>query len=215
MDFSNPAIETIFERLIERHEQERMEMRRLRAAGKDVDVDNYLLPVGPNVARFLHSLVLSQRPETVLEVGTSYGYSTLVLADAVSQTGSHLITIELTDYKQEHARELIVEAGLSDSVTFRCGDAVEMINSERGPFNLVLLDVWKSIYVPCLEALYPKLADEGIVIADNMIEPATARDSARTYRNAVRNYQDLQTTLIPIGSGIELSVRWPAGHAKL
>ncbi len=215
MDFSSPAIAAIFERLIERHERERTEMRALRAEGVEVNVDDYLLPVGPNVARFLHSLILSQRPDTVLELGTSYGYSTLVMADAVSQTGGRLITIEREDYKQEHARGIIAEAGLSDSVLFRLSDAVEAIDAEAGPFNLVLLDVWKSLYVPCLEAFYPKLADEGIVIADNMIEPESARDSARVYRNAVRKHTDLQTTLLPIGSGIELSARWPAGHSKL
>ena len=138
-----------------------------------------------------------------------------MLADAVSQSGGRLITIEIADYKQEHARGLINEAGLSEFVEFRCGDAVEMINAEPGPFNFVLLDIWKSLYVPCLETFYPKLAAEGIIIADNIIEPESARDSARNYREAVKTYTDLQTTLIPIGSGIELSVRWPAGHSKL
>ena len=66
-----------------------------------------------------------------------------------------------------------------------------------------------------LEALYPKLPPEAIIAADNMIEPAMARPDVRAYRAAVKAKPDLQTALLPIGSGIELSVRWPAGHAKL
>jgi predicted O-methyltransferase YrrM len=215
VDFSSPSVEVIFQRLVRRHEAERSKMRELRHRGAPVDVDEYLLPVGPNVGRFLHSLILSKRPAQVLELGTSYGYSTLILADAVSQTHGRLITVEIEDYKQNHARELIAEAGLSESVEFRLGDAVAEINDTPGPFDLVLLDVWKSLYVPCLDAFYPKLADEGIIVADNIIEPESARESARKYRAAVQSRPDLQSTLIAIGSGIELSCKWPAGHAKL
>jgi predicted O-methyltransferase YrrM len=96
VDFSSPAVEAIFQRLVRRHEDERRRMRELRQQGATVQVDEFLLPVGPNVARFLHSLVLSKRPAQVLELGTSYGYSTLILADAVSQTGGRLVTIEIS-----------------------------------------------------------------------------------------------------------------------
>lgn len=84
-----------------------------------------------------------------------------------------------------------------------------------GPFEFVLLDIWKELYVPCLQACYPKLAPEGVVAADNMVEPVYARDSARAYRQALGRRSDMQTTLLPIGSGIALSVRWPARHHKL
>jgi len=80
---------------------------------------------------------------------------------------------------------------------------------------LVLLDIWKELYVPCLDAFYPKLADEGIVAADNMVEPEKAREDVRKYRVALGLLPDMQTTLLPIGSGIELSVKWSAANRKL
>jgi len=177
--------------------------------------DEFLLPVGPEAGWFLHSLVLARRPKRVLELGTSYGYSTLFLADAVRQVGGTLITMELAEHKQAAARVMLAQAGLADGVDFRLGDAVALIEADEGPFDLVLLDIWKELYVPCLDALYPKLADEGVIAADNMIEPAAFRDAARAYRAAVRALPDMQTLLLPIGSGIELSVRWKAGNAKL
>ena len=177
--------------------------------------DEFLLPVGPEVGAFLHALVIAKRPRRILEVGTSYGYSTLYLADAARTVGATVITLELAEAKQAYATEQITRAGLAASVDFRLGDALAAIQADPGPFDLVLLDIWKELYVPCFEALYPKLPPEGIIAADNMIEPAMARADVRAYRAAVRAKPDLQTALLPIGSGIELSVRWPAGHAKL
>jgi predicted O-methyltransferase YrrM len=109
----------------------------------------------------------------------------------------------------------LTQAGLADVVEFRHGDAVALIADDPGPFDLVLLDIWKDMYLPCFEALYPKLAEEGIIAADNMIHPASARDSVRKYRAAVAARTDLQTILLPIGQGIELSVRWREGNPKL
>jgi predicted O-methyltransferase YrrM len=151
----------------------------------------------------------------VLELGTSYGYSTLILADAVRHVGGTLITMDLADYKQAEARAAIDRAGLSDVVDFRLGDAIALIEADPGPFDLVLLDIWKDLYLPCLNAFYPKLSDEGIIAADNMVEPAMARPDVRIYRAAVRALPDMQTALLPIGSGIELSVRWKAENEKL
>ena len=213
--FSSPAAAQVYGEYERRNAEEQV---RAAALGKDLFAhrDEFLLPVGPEVGAFLHSLVLARRPARLLELGTSYGYSTLILADAARQVGAKLVTMELADYKQAEARRQIDRAGLADAVDFRLGDAVAMTRADSGaPFEFILLDIWKELYVPCLQAFYPKLAPEGIVAADNMVEPVYARDSARAYRQALGQLADLQTTLLPIGSGIELSVRWPAGHHKL
>jgi len=215
MHFSSPAVAQVFAEYEQRNAEERI---KATAVGKEMFArrDEFLLPVGPEVGAVLHSLILARRPARLLELGTSYGYSTLILADAARQVDGRLVTMELADYKQAEARRLIGKAGLADSVDFRLGDAVAMIKADRGaPFDFVLLDIWKELYVPCLESFYPKLSVEGIIAADNMIEPAVARESVRTYRAALRALPDMQTTLLAIGSGIELSVRWPAGSSKL
>jgi predicted O-methyltransferase YrrM len=214
VSFSNPAVDQVFAEFERRNTDERGKAASL--GGRLFEHrDEFLLPVGREVGWFLHSLILAKRPARVLELGTSYGYSTLFLADAVTQVGGTLITMELADYKQAAARAMIERAGISAVVDFRLGDAVAMINADTGPFDLVLLDIWKDFYVPCLRAFYPKLADEGIVAADNMIEPAVVREDVRKYRAAVGSLPDMQTTLLPIGSGIELSVKWSPKNKKL
>jgi predicted O-methyltransferase YrrM len=214
MTFTLPQAAAVF---AEYEARDAAERTRQKTLGPSVFAmrDEFLLPVGPEVGAFLHALILAKRPKRILELGTSYGYSTLFLADAAQAVGATLITMELVDYKQAYAREMIAKAGLSNSVDFRLGDAVALIDADAGPFDFVLLDIWKELYLPCLGAFYEKLSDEAIVAADNMIEPVMARDDVRKYRAAVLAKPDLQTTLLPIGQGIELSVKWLAGNAKL
>ena len=215
MNFSSPTVAQVFAEYERRAAEERV---KAAALGPRVfaHLDEFLLPVGAEAGAVLHSLILARRPARLLELGTSYGYSTLILADAARQVGGRLVTMDLADYKQAEARRMIGKAGLPDCVEFRLGDAVTLIKADAGPpFDFVLLDIWKELYVACLEAVYPRLASEGMIAADNMIEPPEARSSARAYRIAVAALPDMQSTLLPIGSGIELSVRWPAGHSKL
>jgi predicted O-methyltransferase YrrM len=177
--------------------------------------DEFLLPVGAEVGAFLHALILAKQPKRILELGTSYGYSTLFMADAARTVGASVITMELADWKQAYAREQIAKAGLSAQVDFRLGDAVALIEADAGPFDFILLDIWKELYLPCFKAFYGKLSDEAIITADNMIFPEQAREDVRKYRRAVRAKDNLQTALLPIGSGIELSVKWVPDSAKL
>ncbi len=214
MNFADPKVAAVYAAYEARNQAEQERQRTLGASGFQLR-DEFLLPVGPEVGAFLHALIIARRPKRILELGRSYGYSTLFMADAARTVGATVITMELADWKQAHARGQIVAAGLSDVVDFRLGDAVAMIDADHGPFDFVLLDIWKELYLPCFDAFYPKLSAEAIITADNMILPEMAREDVRKYRAAVRAKADLQTTLLPIGSGIELSVKWVAGSEKL
>jgi predicted O-methyltransferase YrrM len=214
MNFSDPKVAAVFADYVARDidEQARMKSGGPNALGFR---DELLLPIGAEAGAFLHSLILARKPKRILELGTSYGYSTLVMADAARAVGGTLITMELADYKQAYAREQLAKAELEGAVDFRCGDAVEMIKADPGPFDFILLDIWKELYSPCFDAFYPKLSEEAIIASDNMITPEMARPDVRVYREAVRAKPDLQTVLLPIGQGIELSVKWSAGNGKL
>jgi predicted O-methyltransferase YrrM len=147
---------------------------------------------------------------SILELGTSYGYSTLFLAEAARATGGKLVTTELSADKIAYASGMMEQAGLGDIVEFRQGDARETIRSLPGPFDFVLVDLWKDLYVPCFDLFYPKLAPGALIVADNMIEPAVARDDGLAYRRHVRQAPHIETVLLPLGQGIEVS-RYAAG----
>lgn len=177
--------------------------------------DKFLLPVGPEVGWFLHSLIIAHKPKNILEFGTSYGYSTLFLADAASKIGAKITSYEIADYKQEFARDMLNRAGLESVVDFKLGDAIENAKRFEHPVDFALIDIWKDLYVPCFDAIYPKLSENGIICADNMITPVMAREDARAYRAIVQSKKDVQSTLFPIGAGIEISVKWSLEHPNL
>jgi predicted O-methyltransferase YrrM len=214
MIFADARVQAVYDAYEARNAAEAERVRTSGVSGFDIR-DELLLPVGVDVGRLLHALVLAHRPQRILELGTSYGYSTLFLADAARAVGGTVITMEKADYKQAEARRQLAAAGLEDHVEFRLGDAVAMIEADQGAFDFVLLDIWKELYLPCFEAFHPKLSDEAIVVADNMIYPPMARDDVRAYRAAVQAKGDMHQALLPIGMGIEIAVKWPAGSEKL
>ncbi len=165
--------------------------------------DTQLLTVGQEVGQLLNILAKGFTRPRILEIGTSYGYSGIWLAEAARATGGHLTTLELHDYKSAYARDMAVRAGLEAHVDFLVGDAVALIEGLEGGFDLVLLDLWKDLYVPCLDAFYPRLNPGAIVVADNMLFPG-GEEVAR-YGRAVRARPGITSVLLPVGQGIEIS----------
>jgi len=214
MMFADLAVQLVYDEYAARAQSDGARMAALGSDGYGRR-DEFLLPVGEEVGRLLHTLILAHRPRRILELGTSYGYSTLFLADAAREVGGKVITMELADYKQAYALQRLDRAGLAEHVEFRCGDAVALIEADGGMFDFVLLDIWKELYSPCFAALYPKLSEEGIVAADNMIDPPGHRENVRVYRADVLAKGDMQQVLLPCGQGVELAVKWSAGNAKL
>jgi predicted O-methyltransferase YrrM len=169
-------------------------------------LDDFLLPVGPETGTVLNLLIKSDRPRVILEVGTSYGFSTLYLAEAARECGAKLVTLELSATKISYARDALTRAGLAQGVEFRQGNALDTLRALPGPFDFVLIDLWKDLYVPCLELIHPKLGEGAIIVADNMTYPESSRAEASAYRRRVREL-GLDSVLLPLGSGIEISRR--------
>lgn len=215
MRFEDEKVTSVFAEYEARRSDETARMRAFVSGEMQSRRDEFLLPVGPAVGWVLHSLVLARKPTRILELGTSFGYSTLFLADAARSCGGRVISVDIDGAKQDYASSMMKRAGLEDCVEFRCGDALDVLADDPGPFDFVLLDIWKDLYVAAFEAVYPKLSDEAIVASDNMIDPASARVNARELREAIARKADLQTTLLPIGQGIELTVKWSANSPKL
>lgn len=169
--------------------------------------DEMLLPVGEDVAKLMVDLVVGLKAQTLVEVGTSYGFSTLFLAEAARRTDGRLFSYEIHPEKQAYAQERIKEAGLLEYVEFHLGDAVKLLEVQPGPVDFVLLDLWKDLYIPCFDRLYPVLREGGVIVADNMLYPESARVPAAAYQAAVRAKPDMQAVLLHIGQGIDLAVR--------
>lgn len=167
--------------------------------------DGLLMSVGPETGAFLEALVTSSKALSILELGTSFGHSTMYLAEAARATGGRVTSCDLDASKQSFARTMLARAGLDDHVTMATGDAVSVIAAFDRPVDFCLIDLWTAAYVPAFEALYPVLAIDGYVVADNMVIPNP--EAAAGYRHAVRCKLDLESILLPIGWGLEVTHR--------
>lgn len=201
-------IEAVLETYHELIREEHSKPRDMPPGGRDGGQDRRLRAVGPDTGRFINILAKSLKAPTILELGTSFGYSGIWLAEAARASGGKLISMELHAYKIEFAREMAEKAGLAEHIDFQIGDAVEMIKDLPSGVDFILVDLWKDLYIPCLEAFYPKLNPGAIIVADNMFMPGN--DDVKQYGKAVRAKPGITSVLLPVGSGIEVSRYDPA-----
>jgi predicted O-methyltransferase YrrM len=199
-----PLVDPVIERVLADFER-RAEEEQRRTLTPGINLDELLLSVGREVGMLLYLLATGGQARRILELGTSYGYSTVWLAAAARATGGKVTSLEMKEFKIEHARQALTRAGLSTRVEFHAGDCLDTLQTLTGPFDFVLLDVWKDIYIPCFELVHPKLAPGGVIIADNMLLPEVVRPQAEAYRARVRKAGDMDSVLLDIGNGIEVS----------
>ena len=199
------AVERVLRAFEKRSAKETKVMDKMDDVEMQQHLDEFLLSVGPATGQLINLLAKEIEAKTILEVGSSYGYSTVWLAEAARDTGGKVISLEIHAGKQEHARQAIKKAGLDGFVDFRMGEAQASLSKLKGAVDFVLLDLWKKFYVACFDLFYPKLRPGALVIADNMIYPESARRYAEAYRKHIRKKPGIQSVLLPVGSGLELT----------
>jgi predicted O-methyltransferase YrrM len=185
----------------QRIQQERMQPREA-PGGRDGGQDQRMRAVGPQTGQLLNILARSFKAPIILELGTSFGYSGIWLAEAARATGGRLITMEVHAYKSAFAHDMAQKAGLADHIDFQVGDAVQMIRALPDGIDFVLVDLWKDLYVPCLEAFYPKLNPGAVIVADNI---RTDRSDVMDYVRAIRAKPNMTSVMLPVGQGVEIS----------
>ncbi len=118
--------------------------------------------------RFLEFLVAASGARRILEIGTYSGYSALSMAAALPADG-RIDTCEIEERHAEVARRYIARSPYSDRITVHLGPALETIGRLEGSFELVFIDADKQNYRNYYEAALPLLADDGLLIADNVL----------------------------------------------
>jgi predicted O-methyltransferase YrrM len=198
-------VETVLAEYDARLEKELAIVRTLTMKEIEARKNDWLIPIGRQSAELLSNLIKGQGARTIVELGASYGYSTIWFAEAARATGGRVISFELYASKVEYIRPRLDQAGLAPFVEFRIGDAREHLRSLDRPVDFVLLDLWKDLYIPCFDLVFPRLSPGAFVAANNILEPPTYRDMGEIYRQHVRASGRFDSVLLPVGSGIELS----------
>jgi caffeoyl-CoA O-methyltransferase len=124
--------------------------------------------VGKLEGRFLGFLVGALRARHVLDLGTFTGYSSICMALALAD-GGRVISVDVNEETTEIARRYAAEAGVIDRIDYRVGPGIDVLGELEGPFEFVFIDADKDGYVDYYEAALPKLADGGLIAADNVL----------------------------------------------
>jgi predicted O-methyltransferase YrrM len=163
-----------------------------------------LLNLEPETAELVSILARSSGARRALEIGTSNGYSTIWLAASIGPAGGRVVSVDRSGEKQGMARENLSQAGLSEYVDLRCGDATEVVRTLTGPFDLVLFDADRKSAPAQLNLLLPKLAATAFVLADNVLShPAEIAD----YLVMLKGLLQFRHVVVPIGKGLSIAFK--------
>ncbi len=173
-----------------------------------------VLAIGRNTGIFYNILLKSMDAKKILEIGMSLGYSTIWFAEAISKkTGGKIITIDQDKKKIELAKRNFEDAGLSDFIDIRHGDALEVLldikneSNSSESFDFVFIDADKERYIQYFDVLFPMVKPGGLIGADNILFPERFQKFASLYVKHVRNNPKIRSVTLPIDNGEELSLK--------
>ena len=166
-------------------------------------------------ARLLEALIVAGGARHVLEIGTFTGVGTLMMASALPAGRTH------HDSRGNEANAAVARRHIDASphgarVELIVGDALATIAALGGPFDLVYIDAWKADYPAYYDAVLPKLAARGVIVADNLFQGGAALDPAahdtgtlgiREFARRVQEDTRVHNVLLTIGDGVMLA--WP------
>ncbi len=183
-------------------------------------VDGGVPIIRQEMGSLLKVLVHLKKPSAILEVGTAVGYSSILMASCMPKDCT-ITTIENYDKRIPVARENFRRAGFADRITLLEGDAADVMKQLTGTYDMIFMDAAKGQYIHFLHEVLRLLAPGGMLISDNVLQEGDIIESKfgvvrrnRTIHMRMREYlyvlthtEGLQTSIIPVGDGITLSVK--------
>jgi predicted O-methyltransferase YrrM len=162
-----------------------------------------MMNVPPEGGRMLRLLAESIGAKSIVEIGTSNGYSGIWQCLALQATGGKLTTFEIDAQRAALARENFKKAGVENLVTLVEGDAHEQVAQVQGPVDMVFIDADKEGYTDYLRKMLPKVRPGGLIVAHN-INPGMANPQ---YVTAITTNPDLDTLFLSEGGGISVTMK--------
>jgi caffeoyl-CoA O-methyltransferase len=167
--------------------------------------------VGRLEGQFLAFLVRATGARHVLELGTFTGYSSISMARALPD-GGRIVTCDVNEETTAIARRYAEEAGVVDRMEYRLGPAIETLADLDGAFDLIFIDADKGGYVDYYEAVLPKLADNGLILADNTLssghvvddDPGETASAIKRFNDHVAADERVECVMLTIRDGVTL-----------
>ena len=176
--------------------------------------------VPPEVARLLSVLLTMQKPKNILEIGTAVAFSAGLMCRYLPEEGT-VTTIDRYEVMLKDARVNIKRMGLEDKIKILEGDAADILPTLEGPYDVIFMDAAKGQYIHWLPDILRLLSANGVLFSDNVLQDGDIIESRfaverrnRTIHARMREYlytlthmPELQTSVVPIGDGVALSVK--------
>lgn len=150
--------------------------------------------------RMLRILTESTGAKSVVEVGTSTGYSGLWFCLALQKTGGKLTTFEIDAGRAARARKHFQQAGVDGIVNLIEGNAHQNVTQVKGPVDVVFIDADKEGYVDYLNKLLPMIRPGGLILAHNV-------EMVPDYVKTVTTSPDLETVFYMEGGGLAITLK--------
>lgn len=169
---------------------------------------------------FLKVLLMIKRPMRILEVGAAVGFSSILMSEYMPE-GGHITTIENYDKRIPIARANFKRAGKEEQIDLIEGDALEVMHGLEGPYDLIFVDAAKGQYIHYIPEVMRLLGTDGVLVSDNVLQEGdiiesrfaverrnrTIHSRMREYLYELKHHDQLQTSIIPLGDGVALSVK--------
>jgi predicted O-methyltransferase YrrM len=170
--------------------------------------------VGPHVGRILEQLARAAGAKTVFEMGSGFGYSTAWFARAVGP-GGRVVHTEMDSRLSDEARQWLAKAKLADRVDFRLGDASGLLRQDKGPYDIVFIDIDKEDYPKAWKLARDRVRKGGLILTDNVLwhgkVAGKARDAAteaiRDYNRLAEDDADFLVTILHVRDGESVALK--------
>ena len=161
--------------------------------------------ISKETGNFINLFLKAMIAKTALEIGTSNGYSSIWIAEALKETGGHLYTIERWEERADIALNNFKNAELSEFISLYKGDACELIK-EKIDFNLdfVFIDAQKRQYIDYFRLVHPFLTKGGVIVADNILSHA---EKVKEFVDAIKSHSDYQVEIINLSAGLLIAYK--------
>lgn len=178
----------------------------VRVSEQEVEYTDMLS--GRQMGRLLQLLVQVSGSKRILEVGTFTGYSAIAMAEVLPEDGT-LITLEMNEKYRQISKAFFEREPYKNKITQKMGNALEVIPTLSGEFDLVFLDADKLSYPTYYEMLKPRLKSGGLFAVDNVLwggdvlRPSTEKSRAiHKLNKMIRDDKEVDQVMIPLRDGV-------------
>lgn len=176
---------------------------------------DFIPTIDTEVARFISLIIELRDIRSILEIGTSIGYSTTIMAKAIKRKGGKVTTIEYDERVVGKAKQNFIRENVGDVIEIVHGDAKEILPTLSTQYDLIFQDADKMIYPDVYEDCIRLLKSDGVFIIDDTLFDIIDLDEKWNYlkepinrfNNLLANDSRVKSTILPIGDGVSIAVK--------